>query len=347
MRLESEPIITTAFERRLPPHCQPHNPENQTFWYKNAHVTVGDVALPSSSPPLFLFPTHTHSRSHFCSLQLTLSIKLADQTQTLSNGTGNRRRKLCIVRQIGLLVPQHSVRRLVRKQLRRDLLRGRVSKKKTMRASYRNSYPTNGPREKGDFRHMEDPTKKPGPTRSRNYSRFWNTISNMASLFAAGVGYHFFPTRERRFKYLFWTFYLVGLGSTLFHGTLRHKMQLLGKKKIFPDLRCACGTEKKKLELYHILILENCVSPAKNGINSIRLTDELPMLYSATIILFILVEAKHGPQGRWFPFFLVGWIGKKNPPFCADLCFFKPPDRMSYPVLPLSLFFFSTMGQCL
>ncbi|KAF9308260.1 Alkaline ceramidase 3, partial [Podila horticola] len=82
-------------------------------------------------------------------------------------------------------------------------------------------------------------------------------------LFAAGIGYHFFPTSERRFKYLFWTFYLVGLGSTLFHGTLRHKMQLL---------------------------------------------DELPMLYSATIILFILVEAKHGPQGRWFPLLLTAWI---------------------------------------
>ncbi|KAF9322561.1 Alkaline ceramidase 3 [Podila minutissima] len=32
------------------------------------------------------------------------------------------------------------------------------------------------------------------------------------------------------------------------------------------------------------------------------------MLYSATIILFILVEAKHGPQDRWFPLFLTAWI---------------------------------------
>ncbi|KAG0348234.1 Alkaline ceramidase 3 [Podila humilis] len=64
-------------------------------------------------------------------------------------------------------------------------------------------------------------------------AEFWNTVSNVSSLFAAGVGYHFFPTDERRFKYLFWTFYLVGIGSTLFHGTLRHKMQLLGNVQFY------------------------------------------------------------------------------------------------------------------
>ncbi|KAF9181489.1 Alkaline ceramidase 3 [Haplosporangium sp. Z 11] len=95
-------------------------------------------------------------------------------------------------------------------------------------------------------------------------AEFWNTISNVACFFAAAVGYYYFPGNERRFWLLFATFSLVGLGSVLFHGTLRHKMQLL---------------------------------------------DELPMLYSATMILFILVEAKHGPQGRWFPVLLTAWIG--------------------------------------
>ncbi|KAK5814970.1 ceramidase-domain-containing protein [Linnemannia elongata] len=95
-------------------------------------------------------------------------------------------------------------------------------------------------------------------------AEFWNTISNAACFAAAAIAYHFFPgAKEARFRYLFGTLFLVGLGSVLFHGTLRHKMQLL---------------------------------------------DELPMLYSATIILFILVEAKHGPQGQWFPLVLAAWL---------------------------------------
>ncbi|KAI1309991.1 Alkaline ceramidase 3 [Mortierella claussenii] len=95
-------------------------------------------------------------------------------------------------------------------------------------------------------------------------AEFWNTLSNAACFAAAALGYYCFPgPMERRFKLLFLTFGFVGLGSVLFHGTLRHKMQLL---------------------------------------------DELPMLYSATIILFILVETKHGAQGRWFPLLLTAWI---------------------------------------
>ncbi|KAG0277278.1 Alkaline ceramidase 3 [Linnemannia exigua] len=39
-----------------------------------------------------------------------------------------------------------------------------------------------------------------------------------------------------------------------------------------------------------------------------QLLDELPMLYSATIILFILVEAKYGAQGKWFPNLLAAWL---------------------------------------
>ncbi|KAF9130591.1 Alkaline ceramidase 3 [Mortierella sp. 14UC] len=95
-------------------------------------------------------------------------------------------------------------------------------------------------------------------------AEFWNTISNAACFAAAAIAHHFFPGNEPRFRYLFGTLFIVGLGSVLFHGTLRHKMQLL---------------------------------------------DELPMLYSATIILFILVEAKHGPQGKWFPHLLAAWLG--------------------------------------
>ncbi|KAG0250854.1 Alkaline ceramidase 3 [Mortierella polycephala] len=72
-----------------------------------------------------------------------------------------------------------------------------------------------------------------------------------------------FPTNEKRFKILFLICGIVTIGSMLFHGTLRHKMQLL---------------------------------------------DELPMLYSSTIVMFILVEAKHGRQGSWFPTLLVIWI---------------------------------------
>ncbi|KAI7817822.1 ceramidase [Gamsiella multidivaricata] len=94
-------------------------------------------------------------------------------------------------------------------------------------------------------------------------AEFWNTISNFGSLLLVILGYHLFPTNDGRFKVLFWTCGVVAIGSTLFHGTLRHKMQLL---------------------------------------------DELPMLYSATIILYILVEAKHGRQGSWFPVFLTTWL---------------------------------------
>ncbi|KAK3808525.1 MAG: ceramidase [Benniella sp.] len=94
-------------------------------------------------------------------------------------------------------------------------------------------------------------------------AEFWNTISNFASLLLVILGRYLFPTNDGRFKMLFWTCGIVSIGSTLFHGTLRHKMQLL---------------------------------------------DELPMLYSATTILYILVEAKHGRQGTWFPVFLTIWL---------------------------------------
>lgn len=43
------------------------------------------------------------------------------------------------------------------------------------------------------------------------------------------LGLYLCPTKERRFQVAFRMISLVGIGSTLFHGTLRHKMQLLGK----------------------------------------------------------------------------------------------------------------------
>ena len=53
------------------------------------------------------------------------------------------------------------------------------------------------------------------------------------------------------------------------------------------------------------------------------------MLYSATIILFILVEAKHGSQGQWFPLLLAAWLGKEPSKMLSFLLFclshFMPP----------------------
>ncbi|KAG0232690.1 Alkaline ceramidase 3 [Mortierella sp. GBA43] len=36
--------------------------------------------------------------------------------------------------------------------------------------------------------------------------------------------------------------------------------------------------------------------------------DELPMIYAATALVFISVETKNGPQGRWFPTALATWL---------------------------------------
>ncbi|KAF9366502.1 Alkaline ceramidase 3 [Mortierella sp. NVP85] len=94
-------------------------------------------------------------------------------------------------------------------------------------------------------------------------AEFWNTISSLFIVLLGELGLYLCPTKERRFKVAFRTISIVGIGSTLFHGTLRHKMQLL---------------------------------------------DELPMIYAATALLFICVETKNGPQGRWFPVGLATWL---------------------------------------
>ncbi|KAF9582557.1 Alkaline ceramidase 3, partial [Lunasporangiospora selenospora] len=94
-------------------------------------------------------------------------------------------------------------------------------------------------------------------------AEFWNTLSSLFIVLLGELGLHLSPTKELRFKVAFRTISIVGIGSTLFHGTLRHKMQLL---------------------------------------------DELPMIYAATALLFICVETKNGPQGRWFPISLATWL---------------------------------------
>ncbi|KAF9392374.1 Alkaline ceramidase 3 [Podila verticillata] len=94
-------------------------------------------------------------------------------------------------------------------------------------------------------------------------AEFWNTISSLFIIALGELGLYLCPTKERRFKVAFRMITLVGIGSTLFHGTLRHKMQLL---------------------------------------------DELPMIYAATALLFISIETKNGPQGKWLPYSLASWL---------------------------------------
>ncbi|KAG0093099.1 Alkaline ceramidase 3 [Podila epicladia] len=94
--------------------------------------------------------------------------------------------------------------------------------------------------------------------------RFWNSISSFAIVAVAVAGYFLLPSScPRRFSVLMQSYAVLGIGSVLFHGTLRHKMQLL---------------------------------------------DELPMLYSATIIFFICIETKIGKVGQWFPLALTAWL---------------------------------------
>ncbi|ORZ12077.1 ceramidase [Lobosporangium transversale] len=58
-------------------------------------------------------------------------------------------------------------------------------------------------------------------------AEFWNTISSLFIILLGELGLYLCPTKEKRFKVTFRTITVVGIGSTLFHGTLRHKMQLL------------------------------------------------------------------------------------------------------------------------
>lgn len=95
-------------------------------------------------------------------------------------------------------------------------------------------------------------------------AEFWNSTSSILIAALAAIGYmNLASYKERRMTLLMQAFFTIGVGSVLFHGTLRHKMQLL---------------------------------------------DELPMLYAATIGMFICIETHFGKQGRWFPIALTAWI---------------------------------------
>ncbi|KAG9068848.1 Alkaline ceramidase 3 [Linnemannia hyalina] len=95
-------------------------------------------------------------------------------------------------------------------------------------------------------------------------AEFWNSTSSILIATLAAIGYmNLASYKERRMTLLMQAFFTIGVGSTLFHGTLRHKMQLL---------------------------------------------DELPMLYAATIGMFICIETHFGKQGPWFPIVLTAWI---------------------------------------
>ncbi|GJJ74134.1 dihydroceramidase [Entomortierella parvispora] len=58
-------------------------------------------------------------------------------------------------------------------------------------------------------------------------AEFWNSVSSLFIILLGELGLYLCPTKERRFKVAFRTISVVGIGSVLFHGTLRHKMQLL------------------------------------------------------------------------------------------------------------------------
>ncbi|KAF9912804.1 Alkaline ceramidase 3 [Linnemannia zychae] len=59
-------------------------------------------------------------------------------------------------------------------------------------------------------------------------AEFWNSISSLLIAAIAVAGYMNLPShKERRMTLMMQTFFIIGVGSVLFHGTLRHKMQLL------------------------------------------------------------------------------------------------------------------------
>ncbi|KAF9326576.1 Alkaline ceramidase 3 [Linnemannia elongata] len=95
-------------------------------------------------------------------------------------------------------------------------------------------------------------------------AEFWNSTSSLIIVAIGLAGYLNLPSyKDRRMTLFMQAFMTIGLGSVLFHGTLRHKMQLL---------------------------------------------DELPMLYSATIGMFICIETHFGKQGRRFPIAIAIWL---------------------------------------
>jgi len=98
---------------------------------------------------------------------------------------------------------------------------------------------------------------------SRYVCELYNTVSSVAMLLVGllGVALHR-RSLEARFSLAFGALAVVGLGSALFHATLRFELQML---------------------------------------------DELPMLYLALVMVFILLELEPGRKfGSWLPLALVG-----------------------------------------
>jgi dihydroceramidase len=89
-------------------------------------------------------------------------------------------------------------------------------------------------------------------------AEFMNTLSSLAMITVGIVGLvRYRKTLERRFLVAFFAIAVVGLGSALFHATLRFELQML---------------------------------------------DELPMLYLALVMVFILLELRPGRRyARWLP----------------------------------------------
>jgi dihydroceramidase len=92
-------------------------------------------------------------------------------------------------------------------------------------------------------------------------AEFFNTLSSLAMITVGVIGLvRYRKTLETRFLVAFFAIAVVGLGSSLFHTTLRFELQML---------------------------------------------DELPMLYLALVMVFILLELRPGTRyGRWLPWAL-------------------------------------------
>jgi len=39
------------------------------------------------------------------------------------------------------------------------------------------------------------------------------------------------------------------------------------------------------------------------------------MIYAAAALMFISIETKNGPQGKWLPYSLASWLGKEKAPW--------------------------------
>jgi dihydroceramidase len=93
-------------------------------------------------------------------------------------------------------------------------------------------------------------------------AEFFNTLSSLAMVTVGVIGIlRHRKTLEARFLVAFFAIAVVGLGSTLFHATLRFELQML---------------------------------------------DELPMLYLALVMVYILLELRPGRRyGNWLPLALV------------------------------------------